>query len=91
MINEGITWNQNILSFKLITKALNICSTRRFTLPFRKKGVSKLLGLNYQIIYRRGKENKAVDPLSRRDIYRIGKLQKDKLEGGGFTAITKII
>jgi hypothetical protein len=49
------------------------------------------LGLNYQIIYRKGKENKAADALSRRDTYVIGKLQEDKLEGGGFTTITKII
>lgn len=39
---------------------------QRLRTPWQKRAFSKLLGLKYQIIYRRGKENAAADALSRK-------------------------
>lgn len=39
---------------------------QRLSTPWQRKAFSKLLGLRYQIVYRRGRENAAADALSRK-------------------------
>lgn len=38
---------------------------QRITNQIQKRGLSKLMGLFYQVVYRKGKENKVADVLSR--------------------------
>lgn len=40
---------------------------QRVATPFQQNWITKLIGYNYEIVYRNGKENKAVDALSRRE------------------------
>jgi hypothetical protein len=58
--------------------------------PIQKKGLTKLLGLNYQIRYNKRKENKTADALSRRNMQGEEGCQGNQIEGGRFTAITQI-
>lgn len=38
---------------------------QRISTPFQRKLLPKLLGLDYEVVYKKGKENAAVDALSR--------------------------
>lgn len=53
--------------FHILTdqKSLSQLSEQRLHTPWQQKVFTKLLGLSYKIIYRRGTENKAADALSR--------------------------
>jgi len=57
----------------------------------QKKGLAKLLGLNYRIKYKKGKENKVVDALSRRIIQSEDSCQETGMAGGWLTAITQVV
>lgn len=46
-------------------KSLVNLDDQRLTTPWQHKALTKLMGLQYQIIYNRGQENKAADALSR--------------------------
>lgn len=47
-------------------ESLKYLLDQRITNQIQKKDLSKLMGLTYQVHYRRGRENKAADALSRR-------------------------
>jgi len=49
-------------------KSLTYLLDQKIHTPIQKKGLTKLLGLNYRIRYRKGKENKAANALSRRNM-----------------------
>ena len=49
-------------------KSLTYLLDQKIHTHIQKKGLTKLLGLNYRIRYRKGKENKAANALSRRNM-----------------------
>lgn len=60
LVNGDITLNNGPFTSKLTMRALNTHNNLQL------KGVSKLLGLDYKILYRKGSKNKVADALSRR-------------------------
>lgn len=48
-------------------ESLNFLGEQQLHTQLQRKGVTKLLGLDYSIQYRKGKENKVADALSRRE------------------------
>ena len=61
-------------------KALVSLTKQRLHTAWQQKALTKLMGLNYQIVYRKGADNRAADALSRRphpaaDCYMISSVQ----------------
>lgn len=54
--------------FKIITdqRSLQFLLEQRITTPEQQKWIAKLVGFDYEIVYRPGRENSAADALSRR-------------------------
>ena len=48
-------------------QSLKFLLEQRVTMPIQQKWLTKLMGFDYEITYRSGKENVVVDALSRRD------------------------
>lgn len=65
------SWRPYLLGrkFQILTdhKSLHCLLEQRITTPEQQKWISKLLGFDYEISYKPGKENGAADALSRRD------------------------
>ena len=57
----------NHFIIKINHESLKYLLQQRLHTELQKKGVSKLLGLDYTIHYQQGKENKVVDALLRRE------------------------
>lgn len=55
-------------------EAIKHLLSQRLHTYIQQKGITKLLGLNYKICYKKGKENKAADALSRRDWTEMGEM-----------------
>lgn len=47
-------------------ESLKYLLDQRITNQIQKKGLSKLMGLSYQVLYKKGRENRVADTLSRR-------------------------
>lgn len=47
-------------------ESLKYLLDQQITNQIQKKGLSKLMGLSYQVLYRKGRENKVADALSKR-------------------------
>lgn len=64
-------WRHYLLGGEFIIKtdqvSLKYLLEQKINTPMQHKGMSKLLGLNYKIEYKKGSENKVADALSRRD------------------------
>lgn len=62
--------------FKIVMDKWSLCYLleQRITTPEQQKWIAKLVGFDYEIVYRPGLENKAVDALSRRDHITAGDL-----------------
>lgn len=77
-------WRHYLSPNKFLIKtdhqSLKFLMEQRISTPMQQKGMIKLLGLDYSIIYRKGRENVAEDALSRRD-----------LEEGELTAVLVVV
>ena len=64
-------WKHYLLGGEFIIRtdqiSLKYLLEQRVNTPMQHKGLSKLLGLNYKIEYKRGLENRAADALSRQE------------------------
>jgi hypothetical protein len=49
---------------KIYHRSLNYFLEQRISSPEQQKGVTKLFGYDYEIIYNKGKENVVIDALS---------------------------
>lgn len=62
-------WRPYLLQAEFIIqtdqKSLIHLDDQRLTTPWQHKALTKLLGLNYKLVYRQGKDNKVADALSR--------------------------
>lgn len=59
-------WRSYLLQSEFtIKKSLIHLDDQRLHTPWQHKALTKLLGLNYQIVYKKGNKNKVVDALSR--------------------------
>lgn len=63
-------WRHYLEGHQFIVKtdhqALKFLLEQRITTPLQQKWLTKLLGLNYEIVYKKGIENRVADALSRR-------------------------
>jgi len=64
-------WKHYLEGFPFVIKtdheSLQFLSQQRLHMQLQRKGVSKLMGLDFTIQYQKGKENIVADALSRRD------------------------
>ncbi|CAH9120068.1 unnamed protein product [Cuscuta epithymum] len=69
-------WRHYLQGHKFIIKtdqqALKYLLDQRITTPLQQKWITKLLGLNYDIQYKKGVENKVADALSRKELDKEG-------------------
>jgi len=56
---------QSNFTIKTNQKGLIHLDDQRLQTPWQHKALTKLLGLNYKIVYKKGHENKVADALSR--------------------------
>lgn len=61
-------WRPYLLQAEFIIqtdqKSLIHLDDQRLTTPWQHKALTKLLGLNYRLVYKQGKDNKVADALS---------------------------
>lgn len=62
-------WRPYLLGRHFVIKtdhfSLKYLMEQKITTPFQSKWLPKLMGFDYEVVYRKGKENMAVDSLSR--------------------------
>lgn len=84
-------WRHYLLGGSFVIKtdqsSLKFLLEQRLNTPMQHKGLSKLLGLNYTVEYKRGVENKAADALSRRE----GQNGKDLLKEANVMVLSELI
>lgn len=72
-------WRSYLLHAEFIIKtdkkSLVHLDDQRLSTPWQHKALTKLLGLNYKITYKQGKENRVADALSRATHSKIHELQ----------------
>lgn len=53
--------------FQTDHQSLKLLLDQKITTVLQQRGLTKLLGLDYEVKYKKGSENKVIDALSRRD------------------------